>query len=106
MSSRSGAVYVTPVRPERTSVVSAAVRPANRPISPEIVVTTASLNRPRAPASASGCNVPLTDGTADASAISVARGRGTARPDRILVARVGGGGPPTRARRLPGAGGG
>ena len=47
---------------------------------------TASLNRPRPPASASGCGVPLTGGMADASAISAGRGRGTARPDRIAVA--------------------
>ncbi|CKR86000.1 Uncharacterised protein [Mycobacterium tuberculosis] len=48
MSSRSGAVYCTPVSPVRSSMVNAEVSFHSRATCPPICVVMSSLNRPRA----------------------------------------------------------
>ncbi|VBA44300.1 hypothetical protein LAUMK191_05531 [Mycobacterium attenuatum] len=81
MSSRSGAVYCTPVRPVRSSVDSAAVSRHRRPTWPAICAVMSSPNRPRAVAGLAsvprGCGGSV---CAAASAISAGSGRGTAKP--------------------------
>ena len=87
MSSRSGAVYWPPVRPVRSSVVSAAVKPHSRPLVAAIPEVTASSKRARGLAATSaGGGWMSCCGTASLSATTAVNGRGAARPARMEVA--------------------
>jgi hypothetical protein len=87
MSSRSGAVYPAPVRPVRSSVVSAAVKPHSLPVVAAIPEVTASSKRARGLAeTSSGGGRMSCCGTASLSAMTAVNGRGAARPARIEVA--------------------
>jgi hypothetical protein len=89
MSSRSGAVYCMPVRPVRSSVVSAAVNPHRRLITAAIPVLMFSSMVPRGlPRESGGGGATGAGGTALLSAITVVSGRGVASPAWIVVATV------------------
>ncbi|EHI11354.1 hypothetical protein KEK_10683 [Mycolicibacterium thermoresistibile ATCC 19527] len=75
-----------PVNPVRWSVVSAAVRPHNRPVTAPIPAVIASSIRASGFPACAGGDCSVSAGTAAVSAISWGSGRGSASPARMAVA--------------------